>query len=176
MEKCILIVGAEGCGKTLLLRRLKEITKVESSGKFEFSPESTIPTVGVDLVTLDLCQGQSIRVREVGASMASRWDSYIPESNVIVFVVDVSDLGMLSSAQILMGEVLCHCESKGKPFAVALNKMELADETNMNLIVNVLRIHELSQMHPFMVILEGSAIDGSLPTSLLYWLRALEAQ
>ena len=180
-DECVLVLGAEGSGKSLFIRRIKELAKFEDTNgaqlgeKCELSPESTIPTVGVDLITVNLTKENAINVREVGATMASRWNSYIPESSCIIFVVDVADLGSLSAAYSLLAEVLSSYDTiqSCRPFALALNKLDIADSTSTKTVSNILRIDEIKNLFSTFIVLSGSSIDGSLAANALAWLRSV---
>jgi GTPase SAR1 family protein len=66
--KQVLFLGAEGSGKSLLIRRIREVKE-----QTELSAESTVPTTGTEMKTLEIMPSCEVTLREVGASMASRW-------------------------------------------------------------------------------------------------------
>ena len=66
----LLVLGAEGAGKSLLIRNLKQLCSDDVTND---QSESTIPTMGVDISTV-VVEEVEINVREIGASMASRYD------------------------------------------------------------------------------------------------------
>ena len=82
----ILILGNISSGKSLMLRRLKELFECSVS----FSNEPTIPTVGMDVQTVEYIytfptkRTLQLNLREVSSAMSSRWKSYIPYANVII--------------------------------------------------------------------------------------------
>lgn len=169
----ILFLGPEGCGKTLLMRRIKEVIKSKLSKLLEkdsiFSPESTIPTIGVDLITVDVSEVFSMNLREVGAAMVSRWESYIPSCSCLVFIIDASDVGSIASCYTLLMEILSNYQ---KPIILTINKIDISEPSNLYFIENILRINEIKRKFFNIYLLRGSALDGTLATVLLEWIIA----
>eukprot|EP01041_Mallomonas_annulata_P004947 gene4947-9889_t len=162
----VLVLGAEGAGKTLLMRRIKE-----TSRGLDISSEATIPTVGVDVISLD-AGGMPISFREVGATLASRWGTYLPESSALLFVIDISDMGGLASAWALLHEVLSidGSHTSGKPFGIVLNKADSVDATTRSMAENILRLDELLLRMPSIVLFTGDSLGVILSTKVLNWL------
>ena len=204
MGQELLVLGAEGAGKSLLIRRLKELChnsksatdpNVPSSipispppirslqtgfaqlgGLPSFDPsESTIPTVGVNLSNL-VISDIPLDVREIGSSMASRWDTFLPDCMALLFVVDASDLGQLSSTSVLLYEILSNREFIiKKPIAILFNKLDLVGDPRVTLpiIYNTLRIDDLLRRNKDwsrLVVLAGSSLDVSGATVLRKWI------
>ena len=186
--KEVLVLGAEGCGKTLFISRLKTISQNGSSGSSSGSPtssessESTAPTVGVELTSIewDSCC-DAFLVREVGSSLSLRWESFIPECSCLVFLVDCSDFGSFSSSLVLLAEVLsaatltlCH---GSKSVLLAFNKSDLADSSTIAICYNVLDIDGLlSRTDINVTFVTGSSIDCSLCYAALRWMTACVMQ
>jgi GTPase SAR1 family protein len=179
----VLFLGAEGCGKSLLIRRLCEICKFSrqytsaepiSKDTIDLSAENTIPTIGVDLNFLALSDSVNLNIREVGATMASRWDSYYDGCSTIIFIIDSSDLGSVAAAVTLLHEVLSNCKRlTSKYFAVAFTKTDLSDPITVTYMDNILRIQEICLRYPNLCIFRGSSLDGSLALLLMEWFHAL---
>jgi GTPase SAR1 family protein len=181
----VLFLGAEGSGKSLLIRRLCEICKLANKygsssaapgllDVVELSAENTIPTIGVDLNSLPLTEDITLNVREVGATMVSRWDSYYEGCSTIIFVIDSSDLGSIAAAMTLFHEILCNCANLGsKNFAVAFAKTDLSDSVTTAYVDNILRLQELCLRYPNLCVFRGSSLDGSLALLLMEWLHVL---
>jgi GTPase Era involved in 16S rRNA processing len=97
--------------------------------------------VGVDISSVDV-NGISLEIREIGATMVSKWESYYLDCSASVFVVDVSDLGALPSDLVLLHEALSNRLSLfNKPFAILFNKMDIvSDPSTITVFYNVLRL------------------------------------
>lgn len=175
----LLVLGPQGSGKSLVIRRLDELNeKVQSTtdvvttvGTVDPSSESTIPTVGVNLSHIEFKSPATsstimkLDVREIGAAMASRWDCYLEDCAALLFVIDVSDLGSLASSFVLLYEVLANKEYlANKPLAILLNKLDLVGDpaTSIPIVYHSLRIGDLQRCHidfPQITVLAGSALD-----------------
>ena len=180
----LLVLGPDGAGKSLVIRRLVESSAAAEPAASDPSAEATIPTVGVNLTHVDLVAAApsssllslSLDVREIGATMASRWDSYLPDCTALLFVVDASDLGALASAFVLLYEVLMHTPHVAhKPAAVLLNKLDLVGDAAVALptVCNVLRLDDLRRVYPRLRVLAGSAVDrhcGCAAAGVKTWL------
>lgn len=171
----VLVLGAEGSGKSLLIRKLKQLcaNDVEED---EDQSESTIPTVGVDISTLRI-EGTELGIREIGATMASKWSSYIPDCVALLFVIDVSDLGMLASNLVLLYEVLANGQHfKDRPFAILFNKLDLVcDPISIGVVYNTLRIGDLieDENDLTIVLLSGSSLNkDSAPFCVHRWIQS----
>jgi len=195
----VLILGAEGSGKSLLTRRLAAITTqqhqppqatgTDRGGDLylyqEHEAEATIPTTGVEMTRLEVtCEDGSvaatcISLREISSGLASRWPNYIEDCRGILFVIDISDMTLVSSAIVLLHEVFAYKHNLvGKSVGIVYNKADICDAAiNANLIDNILRVDELKRQAIKngydLTILEGSCMDRNLPASVISWLRAL---
>ena len=171
----VLVLGAEGSGKSLLIRKLKQLYNHSVEGD-EDQSESTIPTVGVDISTFRV-KDIEFSVREIGATMASKWNSYIPDCVALLFVIDVSDLGMLASNLVLLYEVLANRRHfRNKPFAILFNKVDLVcDPNSIAVVYNTLRIGDLIEDENDLttVILSGSSLSKeSAPFCVQKWIQS----
>lgn len=98
----LLCVGPEGTGKTLLLRRLANLTKTDLN-------LTTVPTVGMNIATIP--QGPElppISIRELGGSMAPIWHSYFGGVRKVMYVIDAVNLTQLGEATMLFMDMLSH--------------------------------------------------------------------
>ncbi len=189
-EKEIIVLGCEGSGKSLLLRRIKEswITAAKTDQhrhKWDLQNmslemnEMTVPTIGVDLVSLRINSDPFI-VREIGSTMSSRWDSYIPHCWALVYMIDASDLGGIAQTMIYLYETFSLTNPqnqelllKGKHVVIVFNKLDLCDESTSEVVCNILRLDELCRdMHGQFSIMKinGHCMDYSLSSSLKEWI------
>lgn len=171
----LLILGPEGSGKSLLIRKFKQLF-IQGDEERDQS-ESTIPTVGVDISSVDV-NGISLYIREIGATMASKWESYFEGCSALVFVIDVSDLGALPSDLVLLHEVISNRLSLlKKPFAILFNKIDLvSDPSTVAVVYNVLRIEDLQNENCDaldIILLSGSSVGtNSSALCLQAWVQS----
>ena len=198
--KEVLVLGGESSGKSLFVRRLKEVL----SGSFDSnnSSESSMPTVGVEINTITLQTGETLTLREIGSAISSRWDNYIPDCAHIVFLVDASDLGHVASAIVLLQEILSNAHHLiGKSILIALNKTDLMNKHSLVIARNIMRVEELQQQSGCakeskqgchdqdividnvavasgvkIEVIQGSCIDGSLCRAVVRWLESQSAK
>lgn len=152
--------------------KIFNITDIQSENDCS---ESTIPTVGVDISSIVINE-VVLDIREIGATMASKWDSYTPDCSALLFVIDVSDLGMLASSLVLLYEVLsCKHGIQNKPFAIVFNKLDLvADSSSLAVVYNTLRIEDLMERYSSTLnlsLLSGVSLDKqSAPQCVRDWI------
>ncbi|XP_020922121.1 ADP-ribosylation factor-like protein 16 isoform X5 [Sus scrofa] len=68
-----LLLGATGVGKTLLVKRLQQLSSRDGKGDLG-DPPPTRPTVGTNLT--DIVAQRKITIRELGGCMGPIWSSY----------------------------------------------------------------------------------------------------
>ena len=164
----LLVLGGESAGKSLFVRRVQEYA-VSSGWDSTLSSEATQPTVGVEIHELCIkSTKQLVCMREIGSALSSQWVKYIPQCSHIIFLVDISDMGHLSSAVVLLHEVL-H-DAQGKRVLIALNKMDLVDKLNYIAANNFFRIEEIKRNNPNVKVVYGSCMDSSLCSSAITWI------
>ena len=170
--KELLVLGAEGSGKSLLIRRIKEV----SEGKFvqDSANEYTIPTTGVEIVNVEPSSELSYNIREIGSAISSRWENYLADCCGLVFTIDVSDIGSLSSAMVLLHHEILNNKSlmKSRPILLAFTKTDCAPANAVAIAKNFLRLEDLLFQWSNMKITSGSCIDKSLAGSVISWLES----
>lgn len=167
----ILLLGGEGCGKSLLSKRIVDTTNL---APVELNQsESTIPTVGVELSKVEI-GGRTITLREVGSSVYSRWDNYYKECSALIFVIDTSDPGNFPSSLTLLLEVLTHSEIMSKiPLLIALNKVDLAESSIFQSCTSFLNLQALAEEMNNLTIVEGTCLapPNTLPQEVMAWIE-----
>ena len=121
--------------------------------------------MSVDISSVDV-NGISLEIREIGATMASKWESYYLDCSASVFVVDVSDLGALPSDLVLLHEVLSNRLSLfNNPFAILFNNMDIvSDPSTIAVFYNVLRLEDFQNENCNglnIILLSGSSLGSN---------------
>ena len=167
-SKEILFLGAEGSGKTLLIRKIKsKVLKVSRS-----DDNRTIKTVGVNIDSFQLNNENLVKLREVGSSMISRWTSYSDDCHMIVIVIDCSDASSFPAAYILLIEIISHLNANDskthKPLVISLNKLDLADDSIIIQFKNIFQLDKLITIYNHTIDLYyGSSISTPMNNNLI---------
>ena len=177
-----LVLGAEGTGKTLLLKKLISRTNISSKSKRGASSNttiepscdgilSTIPTVGTNIEDLKIGKGTTCKLREYGGSMAPLWSSAYSRCTVVVFVVDASNSTQISASTMLLLDVLTAKALERKPLLIFFNKMD--SQTGMSLveIKSVMRLGDMIRNATQNVhVVQGSCATEEGLDSILEWI------
>lgn len=126
-EVRILMLGLDNAGKTTILYKMIE-------------PDSHLkhtPTVGFNLETLHI-QGLKMQCWDLGGQDSIRpyWRSYFFNQEAIIFVVDSTDKGRMSTAKQELRAVLGEPELQNAILLVLANKQDLP---------NAIRVSEVSE-------------------------------
>ncbi|QDZ24620.1 small ARF-like GTPase [Chloropicon primus] len=127
----ILFLGLEGSGKTLLVRRLKEILSAKSGGKraaaaAEAAGFSTnvVPTIGVNVDTVKVKGQRCFTLREVGGAMKPLWKTYLDACTGVVFCIDLSDDSSFATASVELMTLASSKALEGKPLLAIFTKTD----------------------------------------------------
>jgi ADP-ribosylation factor related protein 1 len=152
-EYSILLLGLDNAGKTTLLEQIK-------AAYSSLNPNlKTVPTVGQNVATVSLPPPNPpiyLKIWDVGGqhSLRGLWQSYYASCHAIVFVIDSSDVGnatladlasanptnddggRLDECRLVLESVLQNEDASGVPILVLANKQDRED------CVEVVRIKE----------------------------------
>uniref|UniRef100_A0A674GVB3 ARF like GTPase 16 n=2 Tax=Taeniopygia guttata TaxID=59729 RepID=A0A674GVB3_TAEGU len=163
-----LLLGAAGGGKSLLLRRLRQLSAEEPAELGE--PPATLPTVGTNLTDLRL--PRRVTVRELGGCMGPIWPSYYGECSALLFVVDASNPTQVSSSCIQLLSVLSAAPLASVPILVLFNKIDLPCYMSLVEMKSLFRMQDIvSCATQPITMLETSARNGTGLADVLQWLR-----
>ncbi|XP_075626409.1 ADP-ribosylation factor-like protein 16 [Balearica regulorum gibbericeps] len=165
-----LLLGAAGGGKSLLARRLRQLSAEEGAAELG-KPPATLPTVGTNLTDLRL--PRKVTVRELGGCMGPIWPSYYGECSALLFVVDAANPTQVSSSCIQLLSVLSAAQLASVPVLVLFNKIDLPCYMSLVEMKSLFRMQDIvaCATQPI-TMLETSARDGTGLADVLQWLRA----
>eukprot|EP00112_Aurelia_sp_Birch-Aquarium-sp1_P003472 Seg1389.12 transcript_id=Seg1389.12/GoldUCD/mRNA.D3Y31 product="ADP-ribosylation factor-like protein 16" protein_id=Seg1389.12/GoldUCD/D3Y31 len=144
-ELQILVLGAEGTGKTLLLKRIQNLIQDVSDEPQGFDTvPSTVPTIGTNIVTA-VFNRKKFNFRELGGAMAPIWKNYFNESNAVIFMVDTTNNFQVSAATVLFMDVLNSDNLADLPILLVYNKMDLHSSLTVQELKFIQRIDDLQQ-------------------------------
>ena len=175
MSEC-LILGAEGTGKTLLLKKLVSKTSRTKTSSTAESRQCdgvlpTIPTVGTNIEDLQLAKGISCKLREYGGSMAPLWNSAYNRCSMIVFVVDASNSTQISASTMLLLDVLTAKALEKKPVLIFFNKMDSLFGMSLVELKSVMRLGDVVRNATQKVqVVQGSCATEDGLDSILEWI------
>uniref|UniRef100_G3TLG7 ADP ribosylation factor like GTPase 16 n=1 Tax=Loxodonta africana TaxID=9785 RepID=G3TLG7_LOXAF len=163
-----LLLGAAGVGKTLLVKRLQNLSAHDGKGDLG-DPPPTRPTVGTNLTNIVV---QKITIRELGGCMSPIWPSYYGNCHALLFVLDASDptqlsvscsqlLGLLSAEQLAEASVL-----------ILFNKIDLPCYVSVEELKSLMRLPDIiACAKQNITTAEISARKGTGLAGVLRWLQ-----
>lgn len=189
MSTCeCLILGPEGAGKTLLLKKLKRIVSSGAQGKESTRPNShpqgtvpdsnppegvlhTLPTAGTNLEQLQVSKGTVCTLRECGGSTAPVWSSYYKHCHMIVYVIDSTNTTQISAATMLLLDILSAEDLKRKPVLILFNKRDSDCCMSMTELESIMRLSDIvyHAAQPLQVV-EGSCVSESGLNTVVEWI------
>ena len=175
-----LLIGAEGSGKSLLLKRLKWLSqqrlyKVKKTAKQASLPAApaTIPTVGTNIEALEVDTKRKVTVRELGGAMAPIWAESYEDCRCVIFVIDRSNIMHLSASTILLLEALSADALKNKPFLLVLGKSDLQNIVSLRETSNIVRVEDMKQSCCQSIdMCEASGYNGEGVHYILQWISS----
>uniref|UniRef100_A0A2P2I7V1 ADP-ribosylation factor-like protein 16 n=1 Tax=Hirondellea gigas TaxID=1518452 RepID=A0A2P2I7V1_9CRUS len=185
----ILCIGAEGGGKTLLLRKLQsdhkaslnsavQATNTSSSNNSSSAVvNSTVPTTGVNITTLLKLNPDKNKpnleliIRELGGSMSELWSSYYKGVRRLLYVIDAANMSQLASTTLLLMPLLAHPNTQKMQIALVFNKMDRPLPRDTSELLAVLRYDDLQQYcRQKLLLFEVSAVSGKGLKALARWM------
>uniref|UniRef100_A0A8C6TT50 ADP-ribosylation factor-like 16 n=1 Tax=Neogobius melanostomus TaxID=47308 RepID=A0A8C6TT50_9GOBI len=167
-----LLLGATGVGKTLLLKRLQRfsIHGFDDLG----APPSTLPTVGTNLIDINLRRRKKVTLRELGGCMGPIWPSYYTDASSLIFMVDSSNISQVSSSCIQLLTVLAAEPLQGVSVLLIFNKRDMSCLMSLVEMKSLFRLEDIiaSASQPITT-LELSASTGQGLQEVLKWLDSV---
>lgn len=171
------MVGGEGSGKSVLIRKMKELQHGSTSATtipsmYESFNPSTQPTVGVDLVDIDW-KGKCTKLRELGSAISSRWSAYYREANLVIFAADMADIRQWSNSLIQLYDMASYKEEwADKHLLIVMTKADISTLAQQCACLCFLKLPnpELQKVWKTVRISLGSCLEDELALSVLEWL------
>lgn len=175
-EVQLLVLGPEGGGKTVMLKRLQTLTAQQNLAQAQQKQQlgeapSTIPTIGVNLVTVTHNR-KKYTFRELGGAMGPIWNNYFKEATSLVYVIDIANQTQVASACIQLLEVLSSKQTQDMPVLLIFNKIDSQDCMSMSEISAIIRLREVqANARQDITVLECSFREGTGLDLILKWLQ-----
>ena len=183
MSEC-LVLGPEGAGKTLLIRKLEQHSKkkkVKDGGEKEAEDTAslasaainhTVPTVGVNFVQLKLSKNLVCSLRESGGQMAPLWSAAYEDCKMVRYVIDSSNQFQVSAATILLLDMLTSPGLPGKPVMLFFNKTDSPLGLGLVQYKAVMRLRDIiAHATQKIAVVDGSCWTGEGVDGILEWLK-----
>ena len=178
--KC-LVVGPQGAGKSLLLKKLKALngklpsrrcSRDHAGSACDREILATIPTVGATVEELKLTPKVTCTLKEYGGCMAPVWSTAYADSDVVIYVIDASNCTQVSTATVLLLEALGERELREKPFLIFFNKLDCECPMSLVELQSVMRMGDIrSHATQPVSVVEGNCATGQALPAVLQWLE-----
>jgi len=175
-EVQLLVLGPEGVGKTVMLKRLQTLTAQQNLAQAQQKEDlgeapATIPTIGVNLVTL-AHNKRKYTFRELGGAMGPIWKNYFKEAECLVYILDTAKQTQVASACIQLLEVLSSKETQDMPVLLIFNKIDSPDCMSISEISALIRLPDIiANARQNITVLECSFREGTGLQGILKWLQ-----
>ncbi|XP_075251693.1 uncharacterized protein LOC142344092 [Convolutriloba macropyga] len=130
----ILMLGLDAAGKTTILYKLKLNEQV-----------TTIPTIGFNVETVELGNGLSFTVWDVGGQQRLRplWQHYFHNSDGLIYIVDSNDPDRFSEALDELTSILSDDRMRNVPVLLLANKQDLPMSRSVSEVTERMKMHSL---------------------------------
>ncbi|KAM4700206.1 ADP-ribosylation factor-like protein 11 [Discoglossus pictus] len=127
----VVMMGLDFSGKSTLLYKLKSNQTVE-----------TFPTVGFNVESLEMAKNVFVTIWDVGGQdkLRSNWKEYLEDTDVLIFVVDSSDVSRIPDATAELLTVLNNENMSGVPFLILANKKDVEGTVSIRDLIKVLKL------------------------------------
>ena len=174
MDSQVLVLGPESGGKTMLLKRLQSYTSQNMSSSSDIvlgEAPSTIATVGVNLVTLQINK-KRFCLRELGGAMAPVWSNYFKDSTHCIYVVDMANRGQVAACTILLLDLLTSRQSSNWPILIVLNKLDIPCGMTQMEILSIMRLDDIINRSSKKISVVATCLhDGRGLSDVVNWLQ-----
>lgn len=166
--KKILVLGSRWSGKSLLIKRLEELSSSNKISQNEFL--STTITVGQTLTTLHYKRNEKIEIHEVGGTLASLWNSFYSNAHFekILFVIDLTQTWSMASVSEQLREINDQTTIGSKQILLVLNKCKQTNAMNSMTVRELLDLKTLWKGEVSFI--ETDARTGANLSALLEWI------
>ena len=127
----IVLLGLENAGKTTFMQYLQKDNDVGD----------TIPTVGFNIGETFMFEKQGL-VFDIGGKNCSMWKHYVEDINVIIFIIDISDLKRKIKLQEELLNLAYNIDSETQ-IVFLLNKVDLAPNYYIKDFIEEFKVDQL---------------------------------
>lgn len=164
----ILFMGPPGSGKTLLIRRLQNLSDEKSLTPFD-PIAVTKPSSGVEPTTFKY-HGLTFVFKELSGASIQEWEANARPAKAIVYVFDAGDFTKLAPNIVWLHEVLSSHHFEAKPVLVVLAKCDIPDCIRFQVIDEIIGFDRL--VNPARIsFLETSSIVGVGLSDIFRWVE-----
>uniref|UniRef100_A0AAV2KF33 ADP-ribosylation factor-like protein 16 n=1 Tax=Knipowitschia caucasica TaxID=637954 RepID=A0AAV2KF33_KNICA len=137
------------------------------------APPSTLPTVGTNLIEINLKRRKKVTLRELGGCMSPIWPSYYSEASSVMFMVDASNTSQISSSCIQLLSLLAAEPLQGVSVLLIFNKRDMPCLMGFIEMKSLFRLEEIIEFATQSITtLELSASTGQGLQDVVGWLES----
>lgn len=164
----ILFMGPKGSGKTLLLKRMQNLSDEKRLTPFDPIP-NTKPTEGLDSNNFKF-RGMNFVFKELGGAAINEWETHAKTTpKAIVYVFDAADLTKTASNIVWLNELLTNRNLEQKPVLIVLSKCDVPDCIRFNVIDEIIGFDRV--LNPSRLsFLETSSVVGVGLSDIFHWI------
>ena len=167
-EKVCIVLGPPNSGKTQLLKTIRQISQqTEATTPILLPP--TQPTTGTNMVKIETSHG-SVLLKEYGGKMAPLWQKTIPIADMLLYVIDSSNPLQISSAVVLLMDVLSNDTLKHKPILIYYNKTDTKSNLSLEEYQLITRVDDIKKEYKQLEVMNGSCLYTDTIGNVISWL------
>ena len=168
----ILVLGAEGCGKSLLIKRLQYLATNNLEAEFAEIP-STVPTVGNDIVKIKF-NCKEYKLCEIGGAMAPIWKNYYRDADALIYIIDKSNQFQISASCIMLLTMMSNPAIKNKNVLILFSKTDFVCNFTFEQLQKIFRLQDLKEScDGSITLLECSNVDKYGYKEIIKWITNL---
>ena len=170
--KGILILGAEGGGKSLLVKRIQLLLTSGIDAEFIDIP-STVATVGSNVMKIQVGKVE-YELREVGGVMAPIWKNYYKNYNAIIYVIDRANQFQISASCVLLLTLLSSEMTSRKQVLILFNKTDFPCKLALAELKKIYRLKDIiNNAKQAITVVECSCVEKYGFTEIIDWLQGI---
>lgn len=168
LTKKVLVLGSRWSGKSLLIKRLEDLSVSPKSANDEFA--HTTATVGKTLTVIPYKRNHTLELHELGGTLSCLWESFYKRTDFdkIVYVVDATQPWSMAFSLEQLKEIAELTAIKPKNMLIVVNKANEINALTKSALTELLDLNTIWKGE--VDVLETNARAGTNVPAVLDWL------